>query len=199
MIQAITLLFIYDNIDLLAKVGYPFHFKDIMFWVYFGSRCLITYLVWVLIDTQNLLAEIDDVLIGVFLFFFMVGLVQNFTLKLGAYDIGGLLKVFSGLRDRVLDNANLRVKDKEKNILTREKSRQREVQMKLEAQHSLQELKQILHGAFAYANFAVTKRDEEMKKLEQLTQGHTDKYNEPYYAAKIIYIGGIEFAEQYIN
>jgi len=184
---------------MVANLGSSVHFKDIMFWGYFGSRCLIIFMVWVLVTTQNLLLDIDEVLVGMLLFFFMVGLIQNFTLKLGAYDVGGLLKVFGGLRDQVLKNAEDRAKEKEMNALRENKSRQREVQMNLEAHNSLQALVKMLYSAFAYANISKKELEEEMQKLEEQTEGITDEHKKSFYAAKIIHIGGIEFAEEQLH
>lgn len=184
---------------MVANLGSSVHFKDIMFWGYFGSRCLIIFMVWVLVTTQNLLLDVDEVLVGMLLFFFMVGLIQNFTLKLGAYDVGGLLKVFGGLRDRVLKNAEDRAKEKEMSILRAKKSREREVQMNLEERYSLEALVKILYSAFAYANISGKEREKEMEKLGEQAEGLTDEHKKPFYAAKIIHIGGIEFAEEQLH
>jgi len=122
----------------------------------------------------------------------MVGAVQNFTLRLGPYDVGGLLAAFTKLRDRVLANID-RVQEKQELREKQELGEERgKLQTSLVRQCSLEELRSMLHGAFAFKYANRDERNKVMKDLDALTENMTDDEKKHYYAAAILREGAIQ-------
>jgi hypothetical protein len=199
----IILLFVYDNIDVFSSCRCKVYLKEKLFWTYIAARVLVLYVLSVVLSyggfsAFNISQDISEPIFGIILFLFMIGLIQNFTLRLGDHDIGGFLRLFGTLRSNAIKEIATRQKSIQKEAKKKVENEKRELQVKLETL-SLQELERNLHSCYASAFSKAEDKTIAMSKLENLTNGLSEENKKPYYAIEIVRSGGINATKKILE
>ena len=200
LFEAIILLFVYDNLDLLtvfarltqANLSY---LKDKAFYTYFGSRALLSFITWALMTAQEQPLVANDTIMGIIIFLVQIGVIQNFTIRFGKYDFS-VFKEFSKARQGIIDNMEDRVSPGQLQA-----SHRWDLYTELEQKYSLIELDKHLHRAYIFKGHSPSQTQKEVAKFkEKLRKSRlSDDVKKSFYTSKLVFVGGTEFAERLIK